>query len=88
MLLQNDLLGGKVVPDPMVCDKTTSNVTSDDEVRLSYSLRKVSTLILSNLARGYFNQKKLPRSESAATYTKDGILLQKWRPSDTLPDEV
>lgn len=28
-LLGNDLAGGKVVPDPIVCERVTSNVTSD-----------------------------------------------------------
>jgi hypothetical protein len=30
-LLGNDLAGGKVVPDPIVCEKLTSDVASDDE---------------------------------------------------------
>uniref|UniRef100_A0A8W8JI11 Uncharacterized protein n=1 Tax=Magallana gigas TaxID=29159 RepID=A0A8W8JI11_MAGGI len=30
LLLGNDLAGGKVVPDPIVCERVTSNVTSDD----------------------------------------------------------
>jgi hypothetical protein len=31
LLLGNDLAGGKVVPDPKVCEKLTSDVTSEDE---------------------------------------------------------
>jgi hypothetical protein len=31
LLLGNDLAGGKVVPDPIVCEKLTSDVASDDE---------------------------------------------------------
>lgn len=30
-MLGNDLAGGKVVPDPIVCERVTSNVTSDDK---------------------------------------------------------
>ena len=31
LLLGNDLAGGKVVPDPIVCEKLTSDVASEDE---------------------------------------------------------
>jgi hypothetical protein len=31
LLLGNNLAGWKVVPDPVVCDKFTSDVVSDDE---------------------------------------------------------
>lgn len=31
LLLGNDLVGGTFVPDPIVCERVASNVTSDDE---------------------------------------------------------
>lgn len=30
-MLSNDLAGGKVVPDPIVCEKVTSIITLNDE---------------------------------------------------------
>lgn len=30
-MIGNDLADGKVVPDPIVCEKVTLNITSDDE---------------------------------------------------------
>lgn len=64
-MLGNDLAGGKVVPDSIVCERVTSNITSDDEDGDLYPACAVT--------RAMAKRREMEADHSSDTVTKDSL---------------
>lgn len=65
LLLGNYLAGGKVVPDPIVCERATSNVTSYDEDDVLYPACAVT--------RAMGRRREVEADHSTDAVTKDSL---------------
>lgn len=62
LLLDNALAGGMVVPDPLACERVTSNVTSDDDLYPACAV-----------TRAMARRREIEADHSTGAFTKDSL---------------